>query len=428
MAYFVSQYPLTYAPVYNPMYAAVYSTNFTQPNIEYICDVYVSGQTFAGGASYLRLKAPIQTTNGIGRAVFDLSPVLKPFLTGDVGDSEYGFQQCSNSILAYTMKFGEMYGPSSGVTVYADQVVSSTYYAFNGSLGTLEWKDFAVNNYVCNTPVSIADVGLLTNSPSSGVTISVSYLEDAWAYTMSQTSGVVKYANITTYSGTLTNKTELQSYKVMNHAYHDTTTVANRYLRFPIGYNMDSIAESSVITTANPAVPIIQSADLWEVYFCDSQFRRVTESIFVVRNDDCSQYTRYRLHFKNKWGAYDSFTFVKASQISTDITRYQYEKSMGENKSASSYTYAKTDRFQTSFYTSTKQTITVNSDWITEDQDTWLEEMIASNDVRYEDSSGNLIPINILETTHVRRKHITDKVFNIQLKFQYSFGDIRQGA
>src|SRR3990167_1659342 len=97
MAITLQSSPATYSPAYNPIWAVVSSTNTAQANFQYVCDVYITGVTFAGGATFLRLTCPIDPT--YSRGIFNISPVLQRILTSDIGDDIYGFQQFQNSLL-----------------------------------------------------------------------------------------------------------------------------------------------------------------------------------------------------------------------------------------------------------------------------------------------------------------------------------------
>ena len=198
-------------------------------------------------------------------------------------------------------------------------------------------------------------------------------------------------------------------------------------LRFPSGGQLNSITDSDIYTT--DTLPIIkQLITAWEIYFTNTAHDRVSESYWTIVDSSCTNHDVYRVHFKNKYGAYDSFSFTKSHQVNTDIKRVQYEKPLGEFKSGSSYTYNKTDRFRTSYHTEYRPTIKLNSDWITESQSIWLEELLTSPEIYLDDATHGLIPINIIDTKYTQRQHKTDKVFNLVIDFQYSFNERRQRA
>ena len=406
--------PTGTVPGYNPIYAIAASNATAQANFEYIFDVYIDGHTFAGGASYLRFKVPADPTYGQG--AFNISTIAQRYLTQDIQDTIFGFQQAANSIKKVTVKFGELYGPSSGVTAYPNQA-SIISYAFNGSLGSIEFKDYSSTDYAAF--IGIGTVPFLTNAPTSGTIRSG---ENAWLYALSQTSGGIKFANINTYD---TGGSLVGNYRVINHQYHDTATTANRMVRFPAGTNLNSVTTG--IYTLDPT-PILQAnAVKWEIYFTDANHNRITDSYYYSLDSTCTPHEVYRLHFKNKWGGFDSFSFIRASQKSVNIIRNKFEKVKGEFKGSMDYTYYIKDRFQTDYYTEVKENIKLNSDWINEDESVWLQELLTSPCV-YLDITTDLVPVNIVESSYTQRQHKTDKLFNLELNIQYTFNDTRQGA
>src|SRR3990172_1806361 len=236
-----------HAPSYNPIWWVVSSNNTAQANFEYIFDVYITGVTFAGGATYLRFKVPADPT--YGRGTFNVAPILQRELTSDIGNAVLGFQQCASSVVEYDVKIGEFYGASSGIVAYPNLLSYTGKTAFNGSLSVIEWKDWNITNYGAN--VFTAPVEILSNAPSSGT---IRTDENAWINVLSQTSGAIKFAHVNTYDS---NNVLLYSYHVINHAYHAITTVANRMLRFSAGYNMNSITASSITNQSGTSLPIL---------------------------------------------------------------------------------------------------------------------------------------------------------------------------
>jgi hypothetical protein len=146
-----------------------------------------------------------------------------------------------------------------------------------------------------------------------------------------------------------------------------------------------------------------------------------------VKDTTCTNHSVYRLHFKNKLGAFDSFSFIRASQINTNIERKKYERGKVQPQSASTSTYYIKNRFETDFYTQYEHTIKINSDWITETQSVWLEELLTSPEV-YLDISTDVVAVNIVDTNYTQRQHKTDKIFNLELSIKYTFKETRQGA
>ncbi len=57
-------------------------------------------------------------------------------------------------------------------------------------------------------------------------------------------------------------------------------------------------------------------------------------------------------------------------------------------------------------------TITINSDWITEDESIWLEQLVTSPDVYIYDGS-NLVAVNITNANYETKYEASQQLFNL---------------
>lgn len=421
MAITILQSPAATTPVYNPVVSLVSSTNTAQTNFKYVLDVYITGQTFAG-QSYLRMKAPANPT--YGNCVFDVSGILERYLSYNVGNDIYGFQASTSSIIEYQLKFGEEYGQSSAIIVYPNLTVDSARYAWNGGVDFLPFTSYTQADYVTG---SATRKQLTTHPTNTSITQAqpIRSGESAWTGVLLNTSGDIKIGEVRTYDSSAN---LLQVYNIINWQYYDINPVGERFLRFPTGYNLDSISQSDLI--GGQTQPIVSGASVkyWSVSFRNSSNNLVTELRYFVKDTKCTQQTEYRLHFLNKLGNFDSFTFTGASHFTTDIKRKKYEKPAGKYITSTSYGFAAKDQGDINFYTELKDTIKLESDWQNEDVFTWLEELVSSPVIFHDDSTYGLVPVNITDTKHTRKKRITEKLFNLEISIQYSFNRFRQRA
>ena len=239
------------------------------------------------------------------------------------------------------------------------------------------------------------------------------------------TSGDIKYATVTTYDSSFN---LINAYKIINSAYYDVNPVGERFLRFPSGYNLDSISNSFIVN--GQVQPIVSGASVkyWDIQFSNSSNTLASETRNYKKDTTCTQQTEYRLHFLNKLGGFDSFTFTGASHFSTDIKRKKYEKPLGKFTSATAYSYQAKDAGEINFYTELKDTIKLYSDWVSEDVFAWLEELVTSPVIFHEDSTYGNVSVTVTETKHTRKKRINEKLFNLELTIQYSHNRFRQRA
>ena len=421
MAITIQEAAKTYSPVYNPITTLLTSTNSGQTNFRFLCDIYITGQTFAG-SSYLRLKAPLHPTNSTG--VFDVSGILERYLTFDIGNDVNGFQLSANSIIEYQLKFGEEYGPSSGITTYANLTVDSARYAFNGGFDFLPFTAYSQADYVTGSATRKQFTTHPTNTSQSRPQ-PIRSNEDAWTGVLLASSGDIKFAAIDTYNSS---DVFLDAYKIINWQYFDVSPASERRLRFPVGYNLDDIAQGDIVNGV--LQPIVSNASVykWSVVFRNSSNVDVSETRWYYKDTTCTNHTEYRLHFLNKLGGFDSFTFIRASHFTADVTRKKYEKLANRYISATDYGYTAKDAGTVNFYTELKDTVKLESDWVNEDIHEWLEELVTSPVIFQDHSTYGLVRVNLTDTKHTRKKRITDRLFNMTVTLQYAHNRYRQRA
>ena len=94
-----------------------------------------------------------------------------------------------------------------------------------------------------------------------------------------------------------------------------------------------------------------------------------------------------RVHFLNRWGGFDSFTFTGFNTGSVKPSSTQYEKYLRNG-------FTPKDRGAQAQYRDVVQTMNLNSDILSQDESEWLAELVGSP-VAYMETAGQLIPITI---------------------------------
>jgi hypothetical protein len=160
----------------------------------------------------------------------------------------------------------------------------------------------------------------------------------------------------------------------------------------------------------------------------DSSNARITESYVVTIKEECTRHDIYYLHFLNVLGGYDTFSFTGAPSQNIVSDKSFYTKRLGE-WSGTTFGFSVEQRGTTQYATTSKKTIKLVSDWITEEQSEWLQEMVSSPDAYIVNSTSDaLIPINIIDTNYQIKTIARDRLFNLELTIELSYTDIRQGA
>jgi hypothetical protein len=94
-----------------------------------------------------------------------------------------------------------------------------------------------------------------------------------------------------------------------------------------------------------------------------------------------------RLHFLNRWGGYDSYTFTGFNTSSVKPSSTQYEKYLRNG-------FTPKDRGAQAQYRDVVQSMTLNTDILSQAESEWLAELVGSP-VAYMETAGQLIPITI---------------------------------
>ncbi|MCR4307509.1 MAG: hypothetical protein NUV80_03040 [Candidatus Berkelbacteria bacterium] len=424
MAVTIRQQPQSLTPGFNDIIFVVSSTNVAQTNFQYVCDIYVqndSGAVTHAGNSYIREKTPADPVYSSG--VFNVSNILRSFLTYDIGDDIFGSQKSTNSVIQIQCNFGEEYGASSGVVVYPntagwgapDTATSDIKTIWNGVFDYVDFKDYLVSQY--SNSSANTTVKLLTNQPATRIIRSG---ENAWLYKINTATNEMGfyYCYPYTSAGSLTQPCVIRNNFV-------TINSTGRYMiRYPSGWNLNSIPAADFITGSQP---ILTSTVAYYLIFTTNSAYSINSQTYRFNVDTtCTDHTVYRLHFLNKLGGFDSFSFIKAHTFDTDIKRESYKRNTTQRIGGGQYGYNKSTVSQVQFLTTNKDTVKVNSDWIDEDTSTWLEELLTSPVVFLDDATHGLIAVNIVDSKYTRKQWRTDGLSNLELSFQYGYDRYRQ--
>ena len=151
---------------------------------------------------------------------------------------------------------------------------------------------------------------------------------------------------------------------------------------------------------------------------------------YIRRDADCKGYEKIRLCWINKFGVWDYYTFTKKSTKQTKINRNYYSSVKG-NWNNSTFTKDGIDRGRGVVTTKATQSININSDWISTDEEAaWLEELFISpsvyilgdydaSDTGDADYGKYMIPVVITNSDYQTYTRVNDKVslYNIDLEY-----------
>ena len=158
---------------------------------------------------------------------------------------------------------------------------------------------------------------------------------------------------------------------------------------------------------------------------------------FEIIEDDCKGFEKIRLAWLNRFGAWDYYSFTKKSIRNVNTSRTQYTQLSGTwNES----TY-KLDSFRggrKDFKVKAKERITLNTDFINEENSLWLEELFTSpevyiiNEYQVNDASGIINkyvqPVLVTSSTYTRKTQANDRLMQYSITIERSKERVIQGA
>ena len=183
------------------------------------------------------------------------------------------------------------------------------------------------------------------------------------------------------------------------------------------GCGPKNLETQSVVTAARPS-----NFTDWTYYTIkalDSSGGSAMSSIyyFIKDDDNCKGFEIRRLAWRNSLGCWDYFNFKMKSTQTLKIDRDSYETMIGEF-SQDMYSYNNFEGGKKIRRTSAILSETINTDWITEEEAVFLENLIKATKVQLieNDYTTYTVPVLIKDTNFVKKTDV-----NNRLKIQYTF-------
>jgi hypothetical protein len=405
MAFTILQQPLQYTPVYNDINYVVSSTNNTQPNFNYIFDVKINGVFIS------RHRIPARPDNGYG--LFNAKRIAETYITQSINFDQITVTNSSESILSLVIECREEYtGHDANDSLLA---TSTAVFCWNAVFAYPTYVNYTVSLFRQMT--SQIDVSYLL---SDNLINKIKLTEKGFISVMVGEAGAVNEIGVFAYnsSGTL-----IKSTYILNPFYNVTNT-ASRFITLPAGpVNLNQILNANLnATTQNQGVIIPSTTAYYEI----RSYGNLSASKIYRFNitEVCSKHTPVRLHFLNRLGGYDSFTFDLLNTFTSNIERKEYRQNLG-GFVGSTYSYDIKDRSATIFDTQIKTTQVLNSNWITDTEAGWLEQLLTSPDI-YTEVGTQLQAVNITDTSYTQKRTVNDQLFNLTVTIEKSFLKHRQ--
>jgi hypothetical protein len=183
------------------------------------------------------------------------------------------------------------------------------------------------------------------------------------------------------------------------------------------------INESETITSGNNSNTAVQYLEVDVSQATTDEFITVTfqpdgDIITYEIVDEC-RYEPKQIIFKNKYGFYEVLTFFKKSTNTIEITNEDFV-----NAYVSNGTYSTTDHQKQKINIQGIESLTLNSGYIKETENSIYREMMLSDKV-YLYGNSVLTPLNIKSSSLEFKNRVNDKLVKYTIEFEYAYNLIQ---
>jgi len=377
MALSYNQYPATCSLAQSPTVFTLSESGqvYTSASFQYYLDLYYwSGTPNNSGsvANYTLVKYPNISSVGI----FDVSKILNSTLTGSV--------EGTPSNIKYYKADGYFRYLSGSVYVTSSHVESGVYKALDG---------YAIFDEPIGQPIESKSIHwpLMTDGPASQ-----SVLAEDIGY-----AGVY----VGTTGGTQPNKL----------VYTGNLGTANFTLSGSISSSQQ--VQQYPIAPQAAGFPLSTSSDWYSIQAFNNSTALGTPVYYSVV---CKQkYPNVRIKWKNRYGQFDWFSFYMVNKQSFSTTKRSYQPQLG-TWTGPTLQYTQYDSSNLNYIVDSKQSISVNTDWVDESYNEIFKQLLVSEEIYWVKSATDLLPLTINTESVTFKTGVVDKV--IQYGFDFDFG------
>lgn len=350
---------------------------YTSSSFQYVGELYYwTGSLTNSGSSadYTITKFP--NTSNVG--IFDLNRIVYSTLT------DLALYNTS-SVTYYAVDFYWQYLNTSNVYVTGSHLKSDTYKALDGYQTFQQPIDYQLSygeTWPLLTSGPTTQSAFIDNYGLGGV-----YVGSAGA---TQPTKIVYTSNLGSADYIVSSSTE----------------TTGQIYQYPIGPAQSGFPLSTTGLT----------------YYTVQAYNGASALGIPIRYDiTCTQkYPNVRIKWKNKFGQFDYMNFNMISRQSFNTERKTYQPQLGTWES-STLSYRQGDSANLAYIVDSTQTISVNSNWLSEDYNDILKQLLVSDELYwiYDEPNNQLRPLTITTQNIVFKTNVVDKLIQYQFDFQY---------
>lgn len=138
------------------------------------------------------------------------------------------------------------------------------------------------------------------------------------------------------------------------------------------------------------------------------------------RHQSCTRNNNIRLAWINRLGCWDYMNFRGKSVESVDIKPSEMSRVPGTWDKAT-YSYDNWGGGRQVLFKEAKRKLTINSDWLNEDESAWIEELFTSINVHILADSQVVYPVIVVDKTYTKKTSLNNKIkIQYSLKLEYA--------
>lgn len=424
-------------------------------NVKYVAEVHI-GTNPINLSVGTQLVASFKTTpNNAGVGIFDLQSILEGYVSSDNLGSTSGngstykgvtytnskshpihlidkYARTDNSVKYFAIQFTVegSFNPTSSVQQLGDAVNSAQYIIFNGVLQydnylTQTGADYGYNlkKNLLYTAKSTSAAKFLTNAPTTLYANVNDYGTLSFLNFLPTSTDRIKQINLVYYKNDGTTSSESITQNYTNGGATNLDNIFTQLLYF--GAFPGNLQNWSGTFQGIVALGKIEGG----YYTVQAQNDADELQQIYTINVNCPNlkgYESIRLTWLNQWGVWDYYTFTMKSTKSLTTNRTTYTQMSG-TWNDSTYRINGFQGGKKNFRVNSTERITVNTDFVTEADAVWFEELINSQEVYvlngyetetapYNTMTNKYVePILITSSNYIRKTIANDKLI------QYTF-------
>jgi hypothetical protein len=159
-------------------------------------------------------------------------------------------------------------------------------------------------------------------------------------------------------------------------------------------------------------------------------------TIYTTRIEEC-KYPVNKITFVNRWGAMQDLFFFKKSIDSLENRSENYNRSIFEARSVqldppeepgqacqeslTFNTYSTTAHAKKTFNANATESVLLNTGFVNELMNPHFEELMVSENIWLTDSTANIYPVNLKESSFIKKTGLNDRLINYTMSFEKAF-------